>query len=209
MMPFALSPLSLILYLFAFSRPHQTFSYLRHHLWLLITRTSRITITSRSNNRSQKGTQPHLSPTNADIRDDVRPAAVAAVPIPVVVAGLVVPTVAAAPAESVAGPHWGSGCVGCCGGGCQPSGGRSGGCEDMGASPRRILPRENGSGPPNVTACALCGVHANGVQQALCAACVGTWHDPDLGRPIAAPLEQCAELLGVDLATICELACQG
>jgi hypothetical protein len=35
---------------------------------------------------------------------------------------------------------------------------------------------------------------------------VGTWHDPDLGRPIAAPLEQCAELLGVDLATICEAA---
>ena len=28
----------------------------------------------------------------------------------------------------------------------------------------------------------------------------GTWHDPDLGRPIAAPLERCAELLGVDLA---------
>jgi hypothetical protein len=25
---------------------------------------------------------------------------------------------------------------------------------------------------------------------------------PDLGRPIAAPLEQCAELLGVDLATV-------
>jgi hypothetical protein len=35
---------------------------------------------------------------------------------------------------------------------------------------------------------------------------VGTWHDPDLGRPIAAPLEQCAELLGVDLDTVCELA---
>ena len=35
---------------------------------------------------------------------------------------------------------------------------------------------------------------------------VGTWHDPDLGRPIAAPLERCAELLGVDLATICEAA---
>jgi hypothetical protein len=35
---------------------------------------------------------------------------------------------------------------------------------------------------------------------------VGTWHDPDLGRPIAAPLERCAELLGVDLATVCELA---
>jgi hypothetical protein len=35
---------------------------------------------------------------------------------------------------------------------------------------------------------------------------VGTWHDPDLGRPIAAPLERCAELLDVDLATVCELA---
>jgi hypothetical protein len=33
-----------------------------------------------------------------------------------------------------------------------------------------------------------------------------TWHDPDLGRPIAAPLERCAELLGVDLATIQEAA---
>ena len=31
---------------------------------------------------------------------------------------------------------------------------------------------------------------------------VGTWHDPDLGRPIAAPLERCAELLGIDLATV-------
>ena len=38
------------------------------------------------------------------------------------------------------------------------------------------------------------------------AARVGTWHDPALGRPIAAPLQQCAELLGVDLATIRELA---
>jgi hypothetical protein len=35
---------------------------------------------------------------------------------------------------------------------------------------------------------------------------VGSWHDPDLGRPIAAPLERCAELLGVDLATIGEAA---
>jgi hypothetical protein len=35
---------------------------------------------------------------------------------------------------------------------------------------------------------------------------VGTWQDPDLGRPIAAPLESCAELLGVDLATISEAA---
>ena len=35
-----------------------------------------------------------------------------------------------------------------------------------------------------------------------------TWdgHDPDLGRPIAAPLEQCAQLLGVNLVTVCELA---
>jgi hypothetical protein len=30
----------------------------------------------------------------------------------------------------------------------------------------------------------------------------GTWHDPGLGRPIAAPLQRCAQLLGVDLATI-------
>jgi hypothetical protein len=31
-----------------------------------------------------------------------------------------------------------------------------------------------------------------------------TWerHDPDLTRPIAAPLDRCAELLGVDLAII-------
>ena len=35
---------------------------------------------------------------------------------------------------------------------------------------------------------------------------VGTWHDLELGRPIAAPLERCAELLGVDLATLCEAA---
>jgi hypothetical protein len=35
-----------------------------------------------------------------------------------------------------------------------------------------------------------------------------TWerHDPDVGRPIAAPLERCAELLGVDLATIRRVA---
>ena len=33
---------------------------------------------------------------------------------------------------------------------------------------------------------------------------VGTWEadDPSYSRPIAAPLERCAELLGVDLATI-------
>jgi hypothetical protein len=35
---------------------------------------------------------------------------------------------------------------------------------------------------------------------------VGTWRDPDLGRPIAAPLQRCAQLLDVDLATIQEAA---
>ena len=35
---------------------------------------------------------------------------------------------------------------------------------------------------------------------------MGTWHNPDPGRPIAAPLDRCAELLGVDLATVRELA---
>ena len=35
---------------------------------------------------------------------------------------------------------------------------------------------------------------------------MGRWHDLDSGRPIAAPLERCAELLGVDLATICAAA---
>jgi hypothetical protein len=34
----------------------------------------------------------------------------------------------------------------------------------------------------------------------------GTRHDLDVGRPLAAPLEQCARLLGVDLATVHELA---
>ena len=34
----------------------------------------------------------------------------------------------------------------------------------------------------------------------------GTWHYLDVGRPIAAPLERCAELLGVDLATVRGLA---
>jgi hypothetical protein len=35
-----------------------------------------------------------------------------------------------------------------------------------------------------------------------------TWErdDPDLGRPIAAPLDRCAELLGVELATVCKVA---
>ena len=35
---------------------------------------------------------------------------------------------------------------------------------------------------------------------------MGTWHDPDLGRLIAAPLERCAELLRIDLATVGQLA---
>jgi hypothetical protein len=35
-----------------------------------------------------------------------------------------------------------------------------------------------------------------------------TWErdDPDLGRPVAAPLDRCAELLGVDLAAVREAA---
>jgi hypothetical protein len=35
---------------------------------------------------------------------------------------------------------------------------------------------------------------------------VGTWHDPGLARPIAAPLDRCAELLGVDSASVREAA---
>jgi hypothetical protein len=35
---------------------------------------------------------------------------------------------------------------------------------------------------------------------------VETRYDPDLGRPIAAPLPRCAELLGVALATVQEAA---
>jgi hypothetical protein len=35
---------------------------------------------------------------------------------------------------------------------------------------------------------------------------VVTWHDPSLGQPIAAPLDRCAELLGVDLASLREAA---
>jgi hypothetical protein len=34
----------------------------------------------------------------------------------------------------------------------------------------------------------------------------GTWQDPEVGRPIAAPLGQCAALRGVDLATARRLA---
>jgi hypothetical protein len=37
---------------------------------------------------------------------------------------------------------------------------------------------------------------------------VGNWHDPELGRPIAAPLERCAELLDVDLTTVQKLAAE-
>ena len=37
---------------------------------------------------------------------------------------------------------------------------------------------------------------------------MGTWHDPDVDRPIAAPLERCAELLGVDLVTARALAAE-
>jgi hypothetical protein len=58
---------------------------------------------------------------------------------------------------------------------------------------------------PHRLSAALSGYAALSIHSRTCvryAGCVGTWHDPDLGRPIAAPLEQCAELLGVDLAAI-------
>ena len=35
---------------------------------------------------------------------------------------------------------------------------------------------------------------------------MGTWHNPGVDRPIAAPLERCAELLGVGLVTVRALA---
>jgi hypothetical protein len=37
-----------------------------------------------------------------------------------------------------------------------------------------------------------------------------TWeaHDPSFSRPLAAPLERCAELLGVDLATLRTVAAE-
>jgi hypothetical protein len=38
---------------------------------------------------------------------------------------------------------------------------------------------------------------------------VGTWQDPDLSRPLAAPLERCAELLGIDLITVRESSDRG
>ena len=31
---------------------------------------------------------------------------------------------------------------------------------------------------------------------------MGTWHNPGLGWPIAAPLERCAQLLAVDLTSL-------
>ena len=35
---------------------------------------------------------------------------------------------------------------------------------------------------------------------------MGTWHEPDRDRPIAAPLQRCAQLLDVNMATIQETA---
>jgi hypothetical protein len=59
------------------------------------------------------------------------------------------------------------------------------------------------------TLAALSGYAAFPILSRTCvryAGTVGTWHDLNVGRPIAAPLERCAELLGVDLATVHELA---
>jgi hypothetical protein len=63
--------------------------------------------------------------------------------------------------------------------------------------------------PPSTTTQGLSDYAAFPIHSRTCvryAGSVGTWHDLDLGRPLAAPLEQCAELLGVDLATVRELA---
>jgi hypothetical protein len=62
---------------------------------------------------------------------------------------------------------------------------------------------------PTQLCAALSGYAALPILSRTCvryAGSVGTWHDLDVGRPIAAPLERCAELLGVDLATVRELA---
>jgi hypothetical protein len=62
---------------------------------------------------------------------------------------------------------------------------------------------------PAQAVAALSGYVALSIRSRTCVrytGSVGTWHDPDLGRPIAASLERCAELLGVDLATIHEAA---
>jgi hypothetical protein len=63
--------------------------------------------------------------------------------------------------------------------------------------------------PPARPTQALSDYAALPIQSRTCvryAGSVGTWHDVDLGRPIAAPLDQCAQLLDVDLATVHELA---
>jgi hypothetical protein len=63
-------------------------------------------------------------------------------------------------------------------------------------------------GPPRLRA-ALSDYAVFPIYSRNCVRYVGpvrTWHDPGLGRPIAAPLERCSELLGVDLATVRELA---
>jgi hypothetical protein len=65
--------------------------------------------------------------------------------------------------------------------------------------PSTAHPARNGSFEPRSVADSLSNVCS-------IAWSVGTRHDLDVGRPIAAPLEQCAELLGVDLATVRELA---
>jgi hypothetical protein len=67
------------------------------------------------------------------------------------------------------------------------------------------LPREReGQGP--IHPGALGSIPDSISNMCSIAIAVGTWQDPDLGQPIAAPLERCAELLGIDLATVRELA---
>jgi hypothetical protein len=76
----------------------------------------------------------------------------------------------------------------------------------MGASPRRVLPGETVQDRRTLRHAQRAVFTQTAYSRHYARPCVGTWHDPDVGRPIAAPLEQYAELLGVDLATVRELA---
>jgi hypothetical protein len=67
------------------------------------------------------------------------------------------------------------------------------------------LPRE-GEGAATDPSSRVSSIPIRSPSMCSLACAVGTWQDPDLGRPIAAPLERCAELLGIDLATVRELA---
>jgi hypothetical protein len=83
-------------------------------------------------------------------------------------------------------------------------------CDNLLTGPRDLCrPQDPLSCAPARPTQALSGYAALPIHYRTCvryAGSVGTWHDVDVGRPIAAPLEQCAQLLGVDLVTVRELA---